>query len=317
MTTLPWLPHRLYVEASSPLEVQKNIPSSHHRAHKEIVRLPSQEGTSLTVFKSRKTLPCRSWVRIKKSTLYKGDVGYVESSDENTAAVIVAPRQRPYDITEQLGQKMEFCADLAQLANLNLEPILSSSGAKIGYICSGQHFVHGLLRLSLPVHALELVEIPHPDNIKYHTNSSLNRPFIEQTFHIFLAQFWREKDEVEIREGDLAGMTGALGDIDLAKRTAVVICNDHAFDCSLRELRRKFSLGNAVKIIAGPFGGDTGYVVTVLEDTITVAIIQENGSSDNVSYYESLCSVLTNWIGRSIEVPHTELLARTCVVSQY
>ena len=49
-----------------------------------------------------------------------------------------------------------------------------------------------------------------------------------------------------------------------------------------------------MKIIAGPFGGNTGYVVNVREDTIAVAIIQENGTSDNVSYYESLCSVLTN-----------------------
>ena len=219
----------------------------------------------------------------------------MESSDQNTAAVIVAPRQRPYDITEQLGQKMEFCVDLAQLANLDLEPILSSSGAEIGYICSGQHFVHGLLRLSLPVHsALELVEIPHSDDIKYHTNSSLDRPFIKQTFHIFSAQFWREKDEVEIHEGNLTGMVGTLGDINLAERTAVVICNDHDFYCSLRELWRKFSLGNVVKIIAGPFGGDTGYVVDVWEDTIAMAIIQENGTSDNVSYYESLCSILTN-----------------------
>ena len=255
--TLPWLPHQLYVEASSPLEVQKNLPSSHHHAYKEVVRLPSQEGTLLTVFKSRKTLPCQSWVRIKKSALYKGDVGYMESSDQNTAAMIVAPRQCPYNITKQLGQKMEFCVDLARLANLDLEPILSSSGAEIGYICSGQHFVHGLLRLSLPVHALELVEIPHPDDIKYHTNSSLDRPFIEQTFHIFSVQFWREKDEVEICEGNLVGMVGTLGDINLAEQTAIVICNDHDFYCSLRELQRKFSLGNAVKIIAGPFGGDS------------------------------------------------------------
>ena len=144
------------------------------------------------------------------------------------------------------------------------------------------------------------MEIPHPDDIKYHTNSSLDCSFIEQTFHIFSAQFWREKDEVEICEGDFTGMMGTLGDIDLAKRTAVVVCDDHAFDCSLRELRRKFSLGNAVKIIAGPFGGDTGYVVAVREDTIAVAIIQENGTSDDVSYYKSLCSILTNCIGRSI-----------------
>jgi len=188
--TLPWLPHQLYVKASSLLEVQKNLPSSHRHAHKEIVHLPLQEGTLLMVLKSRQILPRQTWVCIKKSSLYKGDVGYMELSDENTAVMIVAPRQCPYDITKQLGQKMEFCVDLARLANLDLEPILSSSGAKIRYICSGQHFVHGLLRLSLPVHALELVEIPHPDDIKYHTNSSLDRSFIKQTFHIFSVQFW-------------------------------------------------------------------------------------------------------------------------------
>ena len=93
VTTLPWLPRRLYVEASSPLEVRQNLPLSHLRAYKEIVLLLLQEGTSLKVYKSRKTLPGRSWVQIKQSALYKGDVGYVETSDENNAVVIVVPRQ--------------------------------------------------------------------------------------------------------------------------------------------------------------------------------------------------------------------------------
>ena len=62
---------------------------------------------------------------------------------------------------------------------------------------------------------------------------------------------------MEICEGNLVGMVGTLGNTNLAERTAIVICNDHDFYCSLRELRRKFSLGNMVKIIAGPFGGDS------------------------------------------------------------
>ena len=77
------------------------------------------------------------------------------------------------------------------------------------------------------------MEIPHPDDIKYHMNSSLNCPFIKQTLLIFSVQFWREKDKMEIHKGDLKDMTGTLGDIDLAKLMVIVVCNDHAFHCSL------------------------------------------------------------------------------------
>ena len=190
--TLPWLPRRLYVSAASPLEVQQNLPPSHRQVPKSIDLLPPEEGTSLTTFKARKTLPTQSWVRIKKSALYKGDVGYVETSDGDNAVVAVAPRQRPYDIPEQLGEKIEFDIELARLAGLPLEPILSPTGIAIGYTYNGQQFVGGLLRLSLLVSALELVELPHPDDIKYHATA--NRTLVEETVHLFSAQFWREKD---------------------------------------------------------------------------------------------------------------------------
>ena len=75
--TLPWLPRRLYVSASSPLEVRQNLPPSHRQGPKAITLLPPEEGTSLTTFKARKALPTQSWIRIKKSALYKGDLGYM------------------------------------------------------------------------------------------------------------------------------------------------------------------------------------------------------------------------------------------------
>jgi len=290
VTTLPWLPRRLYVEASSPLEVRQNLPLSHLRAYKEIVLLLLQEGTSLKVYKSRKTLPGRSWVRIKQSALYKGDVGYVETSDENNAVVIVVPRQRPYDIPEQSGERMEFSIELARLADLELEAIVSPSGAEIGFSCGEQQFVYGLLRLPLPLHSLELVELPHPDDIRYHVMADFDRQFVEQTLLLFLAQFWREKDKVEIKEGDLKGKTGTLGDIDWNKQTAIVLCDDDVFDCSLRELRRKFNVGDAVKVIAGPFSGETGHVVIVHGGTVVLVVLQQDGTSDNVSRYH--CSTL-------------------------
>ena len=214
----------------------------------------------------------------------------METSDENNAVVIVTPRQRPYDIPEQSGERMEFSIELARLADLKLEAILSPSGAEIGFSCGEQQFVYGLLRLPLPLHSLELVELPHPDDIRYHVTADFDRQFVEQTLLLFSAQFWREKDKVEIKEGDLKGKTGTLGDIDWNKRTAIVLCDDDVFDCSLRELRRKFNVGDTVKVIAGPFSGETGHVVIVHEGTVVLVVLQQDGTPDNVSHYH--CSTL-------------------------
>ena len=274
----------LYVGASSPLEVLQNIPSSHIDAHKPIIRLPSQKGSSLTAFQACKSLPRRSWVKIKKHLLYEGDLGYVETSNEDTAIVIVMPRQWPYNIPKQSGKKMEFSVELARLGSHHLVPILSASGTDIGYSCGEQQYVYGLLRLSLAVDTLELVNLPHLDNLKYHMLTGIDRPFVEQTMWLFSAQFWKEKDKMEIWEGNLKGKEGRLGDVDWYKRTATILCDGDAFDCSLHELHRKFSVGDVVKIMVGPFSGEASHVTAVDEGNIIVVIMQENETSDDVSH---------------------------------
>ncbi|KIK11578.1 hypothetical protein PISMIDRAFT_37657, partial [Pisolithus microcarpus 441] len=215
---------------------------------KEIVLLPPQEGTSILAYKARQVLPTRNWVRIKQSA-YKGDIGYVEESVETHAVVLVAPCQLPYDLPEESGERMRFDVELARLAGLDFVPILSPSGAEIGYSCGGQQFIHGLLRLTLPVNTLELVELPHPDNIRFHVATGIDPPFVEETLNIFSVQFWREHDSVEIQEGDLRGKRGTLAD-----------------------LRRVFKIGDTVGVIAGPFCGETGYVVALHERTLVLVV---------------------------------------------
>ena len=120
---LPWLPHQIYIKVSSLLEVQQSLPPSHSCACKLIVLLPPHEGSLLAIFKARKTLPTQSWVQIKnKHSVYNGNIGYVEMSNESDTIVIVMPCQCPYDMPNQSGKKMEFDAQLAKLAGLSLEP---------------------------------------------------------------------------------------------------------------------------------------------------------------------------------------------------
>ncbi|KAI6094420.1 hypothetical protein F5141DRAFT_1069619 [Pisolithus sp. B1] len=281
-TTLPWLPHRVYIEASCPLEVQQNLPPSCSRSHKEITLLPPQEGTSIMAFRARQVLPTQSWVRIRKS-MYKGDIGYVEESADGDAVVIlVAPRQLPYDLPKESGESVRFNVELARMAGLDLVPILSPSGAEIGYSCDGQQFVHGLFRLTLPADTLEIVKLPHPNDIRFHVAAGIDPYFVKETLNLFSAQFWREQDAVEIREGDLRGKKGALTNVDWHKRSAVVWCDDDAFECTLCELRRVFSLGDMLEIIAGPFCGETGYVVALHEHTIVLVVMRPNQTSEDI-----------------------------------
>ncbi|KAI6160493.1 hypothetical protein EDD17DRAFT_1510324 [Pisolithus thermaeus] len=193
---------------------------------------PQQEGTSILVYKARQVLPTRNWVRIKQSA-YKGNIGYVEESTESEAVVLVAPRQLPYDLPEESGERMRFDVELARLADLDFVPILSPSGAEIRYSCSGQQFVHGLLRLTLPVNTLE-------------------------------------------------GKRGVLADVDLHKRSAVVLCDGDAFGCNLRELHRVFKIGDTVEVIAGPFCREMGYVVALHEHTLVLIVMQPDKTSDNI-----------------------------------
>ncbi|KAI6112805.1 hypothetical protein F5141DRAFT_1063150 [Pisolithus sp. B1] len=215
-TTLLWLPHQLYVEASCPLEVQQNLPPSRSQSHKEITLLPPQEGTSIMAFRAQQVLPTQCWVQIGKS-MYEGDIGYVEESAESDAVMLVAPRRLPYNLPEEPGERTMFDVELARIADCNVVPILSRSGAEVGYICDGCEFMHGLLRLTLPANTLEIVELLHPNNIRFHVAAGIDPQFVEEMLNLFSAQFWRELDIVVVREGDLTGKRGALANVDWHK----------------------------------------------------------------------------------------------------
>ncbi|KAI5981027.1 hypothetical protein EDC04DRAFT_2617701 [Pisolithus marmoratus] len=81
--------------------------SFHSLIQQDIILLPPMEATLLSVFKARQTLPVRTWVCIKKGP-YKGDIGFVERSYPTNVVLIVAPREHPYDLPEQRGEKSLF-----------------------------------------------------------------------------------------------------------------------------------------------------------------------------------------------------------------
>ncbi|KAI6156513.1 hypothetical protein EDD17DRAFT_1764026 [Pisolithus thermaeus] len=291
--SVPWLPHRLYVAGTCSAEVRNRLPPSHRSATKEIILLSPAEATSLAAFEAQQMLPIQTWVRIKKG-LYKGDIGFVERSDQTDVTLIVAPHERLYDLPQQSGEKSLFSSELATLASLALEPITSPIGEDVGFRCGGHDFICGLLRLTVPTHSVVSVELPIPDDIAFH-------------------MFWRESDTVEICEGELSGSRGKLIDVEWQKRTASVLLlnaearegdlddKDEAIHCCIQELRRVFSTGQTVRIIAGPYRGYVGHIITASGGSVS---LQYDGQSPHLEVSELLLETHVPDHVRSLSTKH-------------
>ena len=128
----------------------------------------------------------------------------------------------------------------------------------------------------------KIIGHPHPDDIKCHVTADFDHKFIEEMVQLLSVQFWWEMDEVEIQEGDLKGMAGTLGGIDWDQWSTTVFFENNALDCSLYELCRKFSIDDAVKVIAGLFSREMGHVVIVNKGSIVLVVLQDCGTTKNV-----------------------------------
>ncbi|KAI6145327.1 hypothetical protein EDD17DRAFT_1514930 [Pisolithus thermaeus] len=310
--SVPWLPCRLYVAGTCSAEVRNRLPPSHRSATKEIILLSPAEATSLAAFEAQQTLPIRTWVRIKKG-LYKGDIGFVERSDQTDVTLIVAPRERPYDLPQQSSEKSLFSSELATLASLALEPITSPIGEDVGFWCGGHDFICGLLRLMVPTHSVISVELPIPDDIAFHMVANFERTFVEKTVHLFSAQFWRESDTVEICKGELSGSRGKLIDVEWQKRTASVLLlnaearegdlddKDEAIHCCIQELHRVFSTGQTVRIIAGPYRSYVGHIIMASGGSVS---LQYDGQSPHLEVSELLLETHVLDHVRSLSTKH-------------
>ena len=71
--------------------------------------------------------------------------------------------------------------------------------------CRGCVYHQGLLRRSFPKQMLEVVELPHPDDLTFHALAGIDSPLIRLTF---LAQLWQKGDLVHVVAGEFADTTG-------------------------------------------------------------------------------------------------------------
>ena len=211
----PWLPNRIYVEATSPKHILDNIPPSHIDATRHITLVPPEEWATIPVLRDISG-PC--WVLIKRGK-YKGDIGYIDhggrkpcilrstanpypleylnDGSEPYSDVYVVPCERPYDTTDQKGSRMLFSAELAEKAGISFAP------ASIPITCCGNNYFNGLLNLKCVNMSLEIVDFPHLESILDFLSSDFCSVFVQESLHKFSSRFWKEGDPIRVQSGEL------------------------------------------------------------------------------------------------------------------
>ncbi|KAI6113549.1 hypothetical protein EDD16DRAFT_1521167 [Pisolithus croceorrhizus] len=151
----------------------------------------------------------------KVHVLYEGDIGYVKEGAESDVVMLVAPHWLPYDLPEEPGERTMFDVELARITGCNVMPILSHSGAEAGYICNGCKFLHGLLRLTLPTNTLEIVELQHPNNIRFYMAAGIDLHLHE------LHRVFSLGDTLEVIAGPFCRETGYI--VALPEHTIILV----------------------------------------------------------------------------------------------
>ena len=104
--------------------------------------------------------------------------------------------------------------------------------------------------------ALEVVEVPHPDDLALHSLVGINPPLVSRTIKMFSVQLWREGDLVRIIEGELCSSSGCIISIDLQSKSATIEININRglvnCSCLIFQLQHMYRHGDWVKIFAGP-----------------------------------------------------------------
>ncbi|KAG9308195.1 hypothetical protein JVU11DRAFT_12290 [Chiua virens] len=266
---IPWLPRRVYIRASCPLEIRRALNPSHRILVGDITLVPPSEANQ--IFSAGVTLPRRSWVQIRRGA-YKSDLGYVLNCNGDTADVLVVPRKRPYDLCEEKSQNTRALFDWQTAHEVGLQLIaIENSKGVTAFQCQDISYFAGLLRLSLMTNELERVAIPHPEEFLLHAQAGIDPSLVEESSVLFSSQFWVEGDVVRSSSPELLGQRATVVSVDVEKWSISLLLDNETYHCALLEQRRLFSLGDHVRIVVGPHRGFVGMVTTVLEDEVVLS----------------------------------------------
>ncbi|KAL4062403.1 hypothetical protein V8B97DRAFT_2026831 [Scleroderma yunnanense] len=135
-----------------------------------------------------------------------------------------------------------------------------------GVYCNDVGYVLSCARFAVTM--LEVVELPHPDDLAFHVLAGINPSLICWTIAMFLAQLWQE--------GELVNTSGRIISVYLQNQSAVInIDSDEGlvvYSCLISHLQCMHRHEDWVKIFAGPDRGIEGCIVNYVGEHLTLKV---------------------------------------------
>ncbi|KAH8112870.1 transcription elongation factor Spt5 [Phellopilus nigrolimitatus] len=293
------LPGMIYIEARSSQQVSQAInglvgvfPS------RGITLVPIEEMASLLQIKKKDTtVTPGSWVRIRRGK-YAGDLAQVIDIAENGEEVGLkfVPRidLNPKDeIISADGKKRKlkgaggFSVSRPPQHFFNYEEVVKAHGRRAVakrnqvYVFNNDTFKDGYIEKDFKLSALSLENVnPTLDEIMKFTRqedgaeneANVDLSIIAEAAKKEAIQVLQPGDHVEVFEGEQTGVHGVVESIanDVVTMRAVGVDIDgQKVDVPARSVRKRFKLGDHVKVMSGQNADETGLVVSVVDNVVT------------------------------------------------
>eukprot|EP01119_Soliformovum_irregulare_P001937 TRINITY_DN1184_c0_g1_i1.p1 TRINITY_DN1184_c0_g1~~TRINITY_DN1184_c0_g1_i1.p1 ORF type:complete len:997 (-),score=365.73 TRINITY_DN1184_c0_g1_i1:156-3146(-) len=280
----------VYIEADKEVHVKNAIKNMRLFQSFEIKLVPMKEMPEiLTVTRKNANLKRGDWVRVKRG-LYRGDIAqvneYYEAKGEVELRIIprIDPNAAPTTNDESEDKTKRKRAPRPPQRFLSLDDIGQVKEGGRGYnrynertvTFNGDRFTNGFLIKIMNIKSLEVNGVqPTPEEYqKFQVPDSEeggDAPISSGGLTKKKVKFVKG-DVVKVIEGELKHLTGV---VDSVIDDTVTIAPKHdelkdllAFPAS--QLQKFFENGNHVKILSGKNEGETGMIVKVEENTVTI-----------------------------------------------
>ncbi|KAI9468509.1 MAG: hypothetical protein EXX96DRAFT_590896 [Benjaminiella poitrasii] len=272
----------IYIEARKQAHVQEalsNIPNIYMTT---LMLVPIKDMVdAITVQKKDFEIPTGGWVRIKRGT-YQGDLAQVVqvADSQDSARLKVVPRL-DLETDETNGKRKKSARPPPRLFNPErLANRSISSLQKKGpfWIYNGDYYRDGYLIKSMRAAAIQVEDVnPTLDEIARFTGDGDGEDVERQmaslsNLALTQAQVFQNGDVVKVVEGDMIHSSGI---VEIVKDTSVTVMLDmdgakKRVTLPARQLRKKFNEGDHVKVINGRYKDESGLVVKIQDNIITL-----------------------------------------------
>ena len=285
----PRFPRRIYIKAPGIVEIQELMKfSAYGRLVSRATRIMDDINFN-PMLASVPDVPCPgSWVRIRLTCIYKGDLALVlfPPGEGDVVTIVVVPR---FSVSQSKKRKGNGLFARAAPAPALLDPKIvaqfPSNEHNVHTIGARRFYPNGLEFLWTPsIHSLEIEPSPSETELLLFQSSfgrlDLTYEFehiiqraVNEAFRNKSRTLWHTGDRVRILEGAFVDTSSFILEIDEANQSAIVEFGSPKpihVEVSMNDLERQFLVGDQVRVALGENKGRMGSILEIINDVATI-----------------------------------------------